>query len=76
MKFTEGAFRDWGYELAVNEFRKDCITERESWILDNLQKDPEITIENNARMIEPGYDKLTSDKRAFICEEIKEVIAI
>ena len=38
MKYTEGAFRDWGYELAVNEFREDCITERESWILDNIQK--------------------------------------
>ena len=33
MKYTEGAFRDWGYELAVNEFREDCITERASWIL-------------------------------------------
>jgi Isocitrate dehydrogenases len=51
MKYTEGAFRDWGYELAVNEFREDCITERESWILDNNQKNPEITIENNARKI-------------------------
>ena len=75
MKYTEGAFRDWGYELAVNEFRKDCITERESWILDNIQKNPEITIENNARKIEPGFDKLTNNKKAFICEEIKEVIA-
>ena len=74
MKYTEGAFRDWGYELAVNEFRADCITERESWILDNIHKNPEITIENNARKIEPGYDKLTSNKKAFICEEIKEVI--
>ena len=75
MKYTEGAFRDWGYELAVNEFREDCITERESWILDNIQKDPAITIENNARKIEPGFDKLTNNKKAFICEEIKEVIA-
>ena len=75
MKYTEGAFRDWGYELAVNEFRKDCITERESWILDNIHKNPEITIENNARKIEPGFDKLTNNKKAFICEEIKEVLA-
>ena len=75
MKYTEGAFRDWGYELAVNEFRKDCITERESWILDNLENKPNIDIENNARLIEPGFDKLTPNKRAFICEEIKEVIA-
>ena len=46
MKFTEGAFRDWGYELAKKEFRNDCITERESWILDNLENNHEISIEN------------------------------
>lgn len=26
MKFTEGAFRDWGYELATREFRNDVVT--------------------------------------------------
>ncbi len=30
-KFTEGAFRDWGYELAQKEFGDVCITERELW---------------------------------------------
>ncbi|MGL5193036.1 MAG: isocitrate/isopropylmalate family dehydrogenase, partial [Chroococcales cyanobacterium] len=35
MKYTEGAFRDWGYELATTEFRNECVTERESWILSN-----------------------------------------
>ena len=75
MKFTEGAFRDWGYELAINEFRYDCITERESWILDNLENNKEISIENNARLIEPGFDKLTNSKRNDICEEIKNVIS-
>jgi len=29
MKFTEGAFRDWGYELAVKEFRERIVTEEE-----------------------------------------------
>jgi len=29
MKYTEGAFRDWGYELATSEFRDECVTERE-----------------------------------------------
>ena len=29
MKFTEGAFRDWGYELAQEEFRDRVILERE-----------------------------------------------
>ncbi len=29
MKFTEGAFRDWGYELAKEEFREQIVTEAE-----------------------------------------------
>jgi isocitrate dehydrogenase len=29
MKFTEGAFKDWGYELAKAEFRDQVITEDE-----------------------------------------------
>lgn len=29
MKYTEGAFRDWGYQLAKNEFRNQTITETE-----------------------------------------------
>src|SRR6266478_6154252 len=37
-KFTEGAFRDWGYDLAREEFRAQTITERESWIVGNLDK--------------------------------------
>ncbi len=30
-KFTEGAFRDWGYEVATQEFREHCVTEEETW---------------------------------------------
>ena len=29
MKFTEGAFRDWGYELAKADFRNQIVTEDE-----------------------------------------------
>jgi isocitrate dehydrogenase len=29
MKFTEGAFKDWGYEVAVTEFRPLVVTEEE-----------------------------------------------
>ncbi|TAL38923.1 MAG: NADP-dependent isocitrate dehydrogenase, partial [Spirochaetes bacterium] len=31
MKYTEGAFREWGYELARDEFPDTVITERECW---------------------------------------------
>jgi len=31
MKFTEGAFKNWGYEIAKDEFRDHIITEDELW---------------------------------------------
>lgn len=31
MKFTEGAFKNWGYEVALDEFRDKVITEDELW---------------------------------------------
>lgn len=30
-KFTEGAFRDWGYQLADKEFAKETISEERLW---------------------------------------------
>ena len=74
MKYTEGAFRDWGYELATTEFRAECVTERESWILSNKEKNPDISIEDNARQIDPGYDALTEEKKAKICQEVEQVL--
>ena len=74
MKFTEGAFRDWGYELATQEFRSQVITERESWILDNSDKDPNLSIEKNAEMIEPGLEQATQEFRQTIYAEVKKVL--
>jgi isocitrate dehydrogenase len=31
MKFTEGAFRDWGYEVAREEFADQTVTEADLW---------------------------------------------
>lgn len=74
MKYTEGAFRDWGYEVATTEFRAECVTERESWILSNKERNPEISIEENARQIDPGFDAMTPDKQEKICQEVKAVL--
>jgi isocitrate dehydrogenase len=74
MKYTEGAFRDWGYELATTEFRNECVTERESWIVSNKEKNPDITLEDNARLIEPGYDALTPEKQAEVTSEVESVL--
>ncbi len=73
-KFTEGAFRDWGYELAKDEFRADIITERESWIVDNKDRNPALTVEQNAAAIEPGIPQATDAFKQQIYAEIKQVL--
>ncbi len=74
MKYTEGAFRDWGYELATTKFRAECVTERESWILSNKEAEPDISLQANARKISPGYDALTPEKQEEICQEVESVL--
>jgi isocitrate dehydrogenase len=71
MKFTEGSFRDWGYELAREEFRDRVVTERESWILDGKDKDPKASIEQLAAVVEPGLDMATEDFKCKVAEEVK-----
>ncbi len=74
MKYTEGAFRDWGYELATSEFRHECVTERESWILSNKENKSDISLEENARMVDPGFDSLTPEKKQEIVKEVETVL--
>jgi isocitrate dehydrogenase len=73
-KFTEGAFRDWGYELAREEFRSQVITEREGWIVDNLDRNPGLTIEKNAAMIEPGLEQATESFKQSVYTEVKQTL--
>src|ERR1700739_562073 len=73
-KFTEGAFRDWGYEIARDEFRARIVTERESWILDNVEKNPRLSVEENAAMIEPGLAQGTEKLRQEVYAEVKHVL--
>jgi isocitrate dehydrogenase len=73
-KFTEGAFRRWGYELATEEFRSQVVTERESWILDNKDKNPNITVEENANLTEPGLEFATEEFRQSIYQEVRDVL--
>jgi len=76
MKFTEGAFRDWGYQVVKEEFRNDIVTERESWILGNKENDPNLAVEANARMTDPGYEMMTPDKQAEIRAEVETALAL
>jgi isocitrate dehydrogenase len=73
-KFTEGAFREWGYEVATQEFRDQTVTERESWILGNLEANPSLTVEQNAALVEPGLEFGNDAFRQDLYAEIKSVI--
>jgi isocitrate dehydrogenase len=76
MKFTEGAFRDWGYALAAREFRAQVITERESWILGNREAKADISVEANAREIDPGYDLMTPDQQATVRADVEAALTL
>jgi isocitrate dehydrogenase len=73
-KFTEGAFRKWGYDLATEEFRDKVVTERESWILDNKDKSPNLTIAQNAELVEPGMEFAPPAFRQAVEQEVKDVL--
>ena len=73
-KFTEGAFREWGYEVAVDEFRDAIVTERESWILGNLESNPNLSVEQNAALIEPGLEHAPQKFRDQVYAEVKHVV--
>ncbi len=49
MKFTEGAFRDWGYEVAEEEYGNEVITENTLWE-EREGEVPEDTIVVNDRL--------------------------
>jgi len=57
MKFTEGAFRDWGYQLAKEEFRDRIVTEEELW-KDHGGKTPEGKILVNDRIADAMFQQV------------------
>eukprot|EP01004_Peranema_trichophorum_P003429 NODE_2417_length_1587_cov_137.579918_g2079_i0.p1 GENE.NODE_2417_length_1587_cov_137.579918_g2079_i0~~NODE_2417_length_1587_cov_137.579918_g2079_i0.p1 ORF type:complete len:498 (+),score=134.72 NODE_2417_length_1587_cov_137.579918_g2079_i0:57-1496(+) len=74
MKFTEGGFKDWGYNVAKSEFRNQIVTERESWILGNKESGLDDPVEN-AKNLEPGFDMMTDAQQKAIVKEVTEVVA-
>jgi len=76
MKYTEGAFKEWGYAVAKREFRQQIVTERETWILGNREKNPGLSVEDNARMIDPGYQMMSPDQQAVIQAEVKAALEL
>jgi isocitrate dehydrogenase len=76
MKYTEGAFRDWGYGVAKREFRNEIVSERETWILGNKEAKPNISVEENAKAIDPGFDMMSPAQKNDIKKEVEEALKL
>jgi len=76
MKYTEGAFKEWGYALAKREFRDQIVTERESWILGNKEANPDLSVEDNAKLVDPGFDMMSPDQQNDIKKEVEEALKL
>jgi isocitrate dehydrogenase len=50
------------------------VTERESWVLGNIDRRANITVEENAKEIEPGYDMMTDAQQQAVRKEVETVI--
>ena len=76
MKFTEGAFKDWAYDLAKREFRNEVVTEREMWIFNNRERNPGISVEDNAKIVDPGFDMMSPAQQSEIKNEVEEALKL
>src|SRR5437870_11145509 len=76
MKFTEGAFRDWGYALAVRDYRDRIVTDRESKNHGNRKGRPTISVEDNEREIDRGYDLMTPGQQAKVRRDVETALAL
>jgi isocitrate dehydrogenase len=76
MKFTEGAFKSWGYALAAAKYRDRTVSQRETWVLDNREKDPSLSRENLARAIEPGFNNMTVSQQEGVMGEVDATLAL
>ncbi|HUI89742.1 MAG TPA: NADP-dependent isocitrate dehydrogenase [Anaerolineales bacterium] len=76
MKFTEGAFKDWAYAVGKREFRNHVVTERESWVLGNKERNPKLSVEENAKLIDPGFEMMSPDQQNDIKKEVEEALKL
>src|SRR6266566_263384 len=75
-EYTEGAFMEWSYALAKREFRNDVVSERETWILGNKEQNPNLSVADNAKMIDPGFDMMSPDQQNDIKKEVEEALKL
>jgi isocitrate dehydrogenase len=62
--------------VAKRDFRNDVVTERESWILGNKEKNPNLSAEDNARMIDPGFEMMSPAQQGDIKAEVEAALQV
>jgi isocitrate dehydrogenase len=70
MIYTEGAFLNWAYALAKREFREQIVTERETQILGNKEANPDLSVDDNARMIFSSFKYMSPEQQKDACREV------
>jgi isocitrate dehydrogenase len=76
MKNTEGAFKEWGYHLAKGEFRNQIVTEFESWVLANQEVQPELSVDDHIKMIDPDFDKRSLDQMNAVKQDVEDALQL
>jgi len=76
MPHTEGAFLDWGYAIAKREFRNQIVTERETWILGNKEADPELSVEDNAKLVNYAFSLMSDEQKNSVQHEVKKALKL
>lgn len=74
MPHTEGAFMEWGYALIKREFRDKIITERESRILANKEADPDLSLDDNLKMMNYGLSMMSDEQKQAARQEVEDVL--
>ena len=62
--------------IAKREFRNQTVTERETWILGNKESKPNLSVEENAKMIDPGFDMMSPAQQSDIKGEVEEALKL
>ena len=76
MKHTEGAFKEWGYNLAKHEFRAQIVTEFESRVLANKAAQPELSVEGHVKRINPDIDKRWLDQQVDLKQDVEDALLL
>jgi isocitrate dehydrogenase len=62
--------------LATSEFRSRVVTERESWVISNQDRNPALSVEENAKMIDPGYEMMSPQQQEDIRQEVEAALKL